>query len=119
MSEMALSGVVVGFVVAGAEFSAPELEALALSLLMGAMTFLFIFRIVLTWYPQADLAKFPFNLVARPTEWLLTPTRKLIQPIGGVDITPIVWVGLFSLAREILLGQQGLITMALRSPLNG
>ena len=92
-----------------------EIGASALSIFMGLMTFLFIFRIVLTWYPQADLAKFPFYLVAAPTEWLLVPTRKIIQPIGGVDITPIVWVGLFSLAREILLGQQGLITMAMRS----
>ncbi|MCX5964906.1 MAG: YggT family protein [Cyanobacteria bacterium] len=92
-----------------------ELGILGFSIVMGVMTFLFIFRIVLTWYPQADLTKFPFNLVAGPTEPLLVVTRKIIQPIGGVDITPIVWVGLFSLAREILLGQQGLITMAMRS----
>ncbi len=92
-----------------------ELGILGFSIVMGAMTFLFIFRIVLTWYPQADMTKFPFNLVSGPTEPFLVVTRKIIQPIGGVDITPIVWVGLFSLAREILLGQQGLITMAMRS----
>jgi YggT family protein len=72
---------------------------------------LFIFRIVLTWYPQVDLNRFPFNLVAWPTEPLLVPLRKLVPPIGGVDITPIIWVGIFSLLREILLGQQGLLTM--------
>jgi YggT family protein len=94
-----------------------EIGALALSLLMGLMTLLFIFRVVLSWYPQVDLTTMPFRLVAAPTEWLLAPTRKIIQPIGGVDISPIVWVGLFSLAREILLGQQGLITMALRAPI--
>ncbi|MGV0027705.1 YggT family protein [Phormidesmis priestleyi] len=92
----------------------PTIAAGSLSVLLGLMTFLFIFRIVLTWYPQVDLTKFPFNLVAVPTEPFLSPTRNLIQPIGGVDITPIVWVGIFSLAREILLGQQGLITMAMR-----
>jgi YggT family protein len=37
--------------------------------------------------------------------------RKIVPPLGGVDITPIIWVGIFSLLREILLGQQGLITM--------
>ncbi|MBD2493193.1 YggT family protein [Nostoc sp. FACHB-280] len=79
--------------------------------LLGVMTFLFIFRIVLTWYPQADLNKLPFNLIAWPTEPFLVPLRKLVPPIGGVDITPIIWVGIFSLLREILLGQQGLITM--------
>lgn len=79
--------------------------------LLGILIFLFIFRIVLTWYPQADLQKFPFNVVAVPTEPFLAPTRKLIPPIGGVDITPIIWVGIFSLIRELLLGQQGLLTM--------
>ncbi len=77
--------------------------------LFGLMILLFIFRIVLTWYPQIDLNRFPFNLVAWPTEPLLVPTRKIVPPIGGVDITPIVWVGIFSLLRELLVGQQGLL----------
>lgn len=93
--------------------SAISLGLVSLSILLGGTIFLFIFRIVLTWYPQADLTKFPFNVVAVPTEPLLIPLRKIVPPIGGVDITPIIWVGIFSLIREILLGQQGLLTMAL------
>jgi YggT family protein len=81
---------------------------------LGVMTCLFIFRIILTWYPQVDLNRLPFNLIAWPTEPFLVPLRKLVQPIGGVDITPIIWVGIFSLLREILLGQQGLLTMLSR-----
>ncbi|MBE9007692.1 YggT family protein [Fortiea sp. LEGE XX443] len=81
---------------------------------LGLMTFLFIFRIILTWYPQVDLNRLPFNLIAWPTEPFLVPLRKLVPPIGGVDITPIIWVGIFSLVREILLGQQGLLTMMSR-----
>ncbi|QLE58931.1 YggT family protein [Nostoc sp. TCL26-01] len=81
---------------------------------LGVMTFLFIFRIILTWYPQVDLNRLPFNLIAWPTEPFLIPLRKLVPPIGGVDITPILWVGIFSLLREILLGQQGLLTMLSR-----
>jgi YggT family protein len=82
--------------------------------LLGLMTFLFIFRIILTWYPQVNLNRLPFNLIAWPTEPFLISLRKLVPPIGGVDITPIIWVGIFSLLREILLGQQGLITMLSR-----
>lgn len=82
-----------------------------LGLLLGLMIFLFIFRIVLTWYPQLDLNRFPLNLIAWPTEPFLVPVRKIVPPIGGVDITPIIWVGIFSLLREFLLGQQGLISM--------
>ena len=91
--------------------SAFSLTSSILSLFLGLMTLLFILRIILTWYPQADLNRLPFNLIAWPTEPLLVPARKLVPPLGGVDITPIIWVGIFSLARELLLGQQGLLTL--------
>lgn len=79
--------------------------------LLGIYTLLFIIRIVLTWYPQAEKNRFPFNLAVWPTEFLLAPVRKVVPPIGGVDISPIIWVGIVTLLREILLGQQGLLRM--------
>lgn len=88
-----------------------QLITIILSTILAIMTFLFIFRIVLTWYPQVESKKFPFNLVIAPTEPFLAPSRKLISPIGGVDITPIIWVAIISLVREVLVGQQGLISM--------
>ncbi|MBD2567187.1 MULTISPECIES: YggT family protein [Nostocaceae] len=91
-----------------------NLTSWTLGPVLGVMTFLFIFRIVLTWYPQVNLNRLPFNLIAWPTEPFLVPLRKLVQPIGGVDITPIIWVAILSLIREILLGQQGLLTMMSR-----
>ncbi len=90
-----------------------SLGAIATSLVLGLMTILFIFRIVLSWYPQTELTRFPFNLAIVPTEPFLKPLRKIVSPIGGVDITPVIWVGICTLLREILVGQQGLITMAL------
>ncbi|NJL64318.1 MAG: YggT family protein [Methylacidiphilales bacterium] len=95
--------------------SSVDIATWILAPLLGLMIFLFIFRIVLTWYPQVDLKRFPFILVALPTEIFLIPTRKIVPPIGGVDISPIIWVGIVSLIREILLGQQGLITMMSRA----
>lgn len=91
--------------------TATTLTGSILGSFLGLMILLFIFRIVLTWYPQVDLNRFPFNLAAWPTEPFLVPLRKLVPPLGGVDITPVVWVGIFSLLRELLLGQQGLLTM--------
>ncbi|WP_204153201.1 YggT family protein [Leptolyngbya sp. CCY15150] len=85
--------------------------SLGLGILLGGMILLFVLRIILTWYPQADLNSLPFNIVAWPTEPFLRPTRKLIPPLGGVDVSPIIWVGIASLLREILLGQQGLLTL--------
>jgi YggT family protein len=91
-----------------------DLGILMLSIGLGLMTFLFILRIVLTWYPQIELTRFPFNLIAVPTEPLLSPVRKTIPPLGGVDISPIIWVGICTLLREILIGQQGILTMAMK-----
>jgi len=85
-----------------------------LGIFLSLMILLFIFRIVLSWYPQIDLKRFPLSLVALPTEPFLVPLRKLVPPIGGVDITPILWIGIFSFLREILLGQQGLLTMLMQ-----
>jgi YggT family protein len=86
---------------------------LSLGLVLALWTLLFLFRIVLTWYPQVDLQRGVMRLIGAPTEPLLAPTRRLIQPIGGVDVTPVVWVGLISLVRELLVGQQGLISQLL------
>ncbi|NET09987.1 MAG: YggT family protein [Symploca sp. SIO2B6] len=87
------------------------LASWSLGTLFTVMTLLFILRIVLTWYPQANLNTLPFNLVAWPTEPFLIPLRKLVPAFGGVDITPILWVGIVTLLREFLLGQQGILTM--------
>jgi YggT family protein len=87
---------------------------LALGLLLAAWTLLFLFRIVLTWYPQIDLERGAMRLIGWPTEPLLAATRRLVQPIGGVDVTPVIWVGLVSLLRELLVGQQGLLTQLLQ-----
>ena len=81
-----------------------------IGLLLAAWTLLFLFRIVLTCYPQISSENPLVALVVIPTEPLLIPSRKLIHPIGGVDVTPVIWVGLVSLLRELLVGQQGLIT---------
>ncbi|KAH8509131.1 hypothetical protein H0E87_011048 [Populus deltoides] len=78
---------------------------------LSAFSFLFILRIVMSWYPKLPVGKFPYVLVYAPTEPLLIPTRKLIPPLGGVDVTPVVWFGLLSFLNEILVGPQGLLVL--------
>ena len=90
----------------------PPLQ-LVLGLLLSAWTLLFLFRIVLTWYPQVDLGQGLWRIVAIPTEPLLAATRRVIAPIGGVDVTPVIWLGVISLVRELLVGQQGLLTQVM------
>jgi YggT family protein len=92
-------------------FSPLTVASWLLGPLLGLYTLLFIARIVLTWYPEANGQKLPFSLVVLPTEFLLVPVRKVIPPMGGVDISPIIWVGIITLLREVLIGQQGLLRM--------
>ena len=86
---------------------------LVLGLLLAALTLAFLLRIVLTWYPQVDLKQGAWPLIAWPTEPVLSLTRRVVAPIGGVDVTPVIWVGLLSLLRELLVGQQGLLSQVL------
>ena len=86
---------------------------LVLGLLLAAWTLCFLVRIVLTWYPQVDLRSGLWPVVAIPTEPFLSVSRRLIAPIGGVDVTPVIWVGVISLIRELLVGQQGLMSQLL------
>ena len=78
--------------------------------LIGSLTLAFLLRIILTWYPNIDLRSGFWPIIFLPTEPILIATRKIFAPIGGVDVTPIIWVGLLSLFRELVLGQQGLLT---------
>ncbi|XP_074273677.1 protein COFACTOR ASSEMBLY OF COMPLEX C SUBUNIT B CCB3, chloroplastic [Silene latifolia] len=78
---------------------------------LSALSFLFIVRIVMSWYPKLPVTKFPYVLAYAPTEPILVPTRKVIPPLGGVDVTPVVWFGLLSFLNEILVGPQGLLVL--------
>lgn len=78
---------------------------------INIFNFVMILRIILTWYPQTNLTKVPWIFIAVPTEPLLRATRKVIQPIGGVDISPIVWFAIMSFVHEILVGPQGLFVL--------
>ena len=83
------------------------------SLLLASWSLAFLMRIILTWYPQVKINNGFWLLIYLPTEVFLSITRRFIAPIGGVDITPVIWFGLISLARELLVGPQGILSQIL------
>lgn len=93
--------------------SAHTLESL-LRPTFAAFTVLYIIRITMTWYPNIDGTKLPWLLAYAPTEPFLKATRSVIPLVGGVDVTPIVWVALISFFNEILLGPQGILMLIQR-----
>ena len=88
---------------------------ISLGFFLSYLTLIFLIRLILTWYPKIDLSKGLWLLISIPSSYILNLTRKLIPPIGGVDIGPVIWIGIISFLREILVGQQGLIKLALNS----
>jgi len=70
------------------------------------MILLFIFRLYLVSPSRSPLS---FNLAAWPTE-PFSAVAKARATLGRRGHYPVVWVGIFSFL-ELLLGQQGLLTM--------
>jgi len=90
---------------------------ITLGIFLSFLTIVFLIRLILTWYPKVDLNKGLWLLISIPSSSILNLTRKLIPPIGGVDVGPVIWIGIISFIREILVGQQGLIKLAMHKTL--
>lgn len=89
---------------------------LVLDPFLNLMSFAMLARIVLSWYPDTiQTDSFPWiSLVVAPTEPLLRAVKGFVPPAFGVDITPVFWLAIFTFMHEILLGQQGLLTMKIK-----
>ncbi|THG01280.1 hypothetical protein TEA_028198 [Camellia sinensis var. sinensis] len=74
---------------------------------LSGFGFLFILRIVMSWYPKLPVEKL-IKCVNYKFPKILYGT---IPPLGGVDVTPVVWFGLISFMNEILVGPQGLLVL--------
>ena len=45
---------------------------------------------------------------------MLGPTRKVVPPFNGLDVSPIVWVAVLSFLSEVLTGPQGILSLIQR-----
>ena len=87
----------------------------SLGIFLSYLTIVFLIRLILTWYPKINLSKGLWLLISIPSNSILNLTRRIIPPIGGVDVGPVIWIGIISFLREILVGQQGLIKIAMHT----
>ena len=90
----------------------------SLGIFLSYLTIVFLIRLILTWYPKIDLSNGLWLLISIPSNSILNLTKKLVPPIGGVDVGPVIWIGIISFLREILVGQQGLIKLALHTQIS-
>ncbi len=68
--------------------------------------FIFLILIIyvfLTWIPSINWYKQPFEFIKKFADFFFTPFRKIIPPIGMIDISPIVCFFFLAFLRWIVL----------------
>ncbi len=61
-----------------------------LAVALEIYTFVLLARILITWIPNLDPYHPAVQMLLQITEPILEPARKLIPPIGMIDVSPIV-----------------------------
>lgn len=82
---------------------------LVLSDVLNIYKYVLFARILLTWLPNINWYNQPFAFLRNITDPVMEPLRRIIPPIGGLDISPIL---LFFLIDML---QRGLVSMAYSS----
>lgn len=76
---------------------------LLLARVLQIYTFVLLVRILITWIPNLD----PYNpivqMLFQVTEPVLEPARKLIPPLGMIDISPIVVFIVLGILQDLLM----------------
>jgi len=67
------------------------------------LALLIIVRAVLTWIPSVDYGHPLIRAIIRVTDPVLLPIRRVIPPLGGIDVTPIAALLLIEIARNLLV----------------
>lgn len=69
----------------------------------GLLQLIIIARILLTWFPNINWQYQPFKFLREFTDPILEPFRKLVPPIGGIDISPIILFVVLGIAEKVVL----------------
>jgi YggT family protein len=68
-----------------------------------ALNVLILARIVLSWVPGVGGDHPVVRVVHRLTAPILEPIRRLMPPVGGLDLSPLVAILLLYLVRDLLV----------------
>lgn len=78
--------------------------AVAVAKIFDLIFLVLVITILLTWVPNINWYNEPFKSMRQFSEIFLAPFRKIIPPIGMLDISPIIAFIALSLLRNILVG---------------
>jgi YggT family protein len=67
------------------------------------LALLIIVRAVLSWIPSVDYGHPVIRAIIRITDPVLLPIRRVVPPLGGLDVTPIAALLLIQVVRYLLI----------------
>ena len=73
-----------------------------INILFEVLIWLLMIRIILTWLPHNRFHPI-IDFIYKTTEPLLKPFRDMINPVGGVDLSPIIVFFLLRLIQRYLI----------------
>ncbi len=74
-----------------------------LSIILSALKLIIFLKVLLSWFPNINWWNQPFKFISDIAEPVLTPFRKLIPPIGGLDLSPIFAILTISILEETVI----------------
>jgi len=75
----------------------------AVNLVFSALMLALFLRVIASWFGISPYSR-PMRVAYGLTNWLMDPLRRVIPPLGMIDVTPLVAYLLLILARRALLG---------------
>ncbi|MEI8390850.1 MAG: YggT family protein [bacterium] len=76
----------------------------AIANLFQLLQLILLVRILLTWFPNVNWYNQPFKFLRDVSDPILEPFRKIIPPIGGLDLSPMVLFFVLSILEKVVLG---------------
>ena len=77
--------------------------AIAVARIFDLIFLVLFITILLTWIPNIKWYNQPFRAMHEFSEIFLAPFRKIIPPIGMIDISPIVAFFVLSIIRKVIV----------------
>jgi YggT family protein len=67
------------------------------------LTLLIVVRALLSWFPSVDYDHPLIEWIVRITDPILLPVRRVLPPLGGLDLSPLVAILLVRFAGYLLM----------------
>lgn len=77
--------------------------AYAINNLFNLYFFLIILRVFLTWIPSIRWETQPWHTLREVTDIYLNLFRKIIPPVGGLDLSPIVALIVLQIVQHVVV----------------